>query len=91
MSLQDFKDNLRKIKEISTDYERFLKDRDNVELDIRNLKAKYSENKIEREVFSEYNKRLESLNRELEKIKQEVSNLCKKNNDIINDEMKNVI
>lgn len=90
MSLEDFKNNLKKIKEISFDYDRLFRDKENVELDVKNLKAKYSENKIERDVFSEYNKKLAGLNNELGKLREKVEILCRKNNDIINDELKNV-
>lgn len=90
MSLEDFKKNLMKIKETSEDYERLTKNKKNVELDIQNLKAKYRENRVERDVFSEYNKKLQTLNQELSEIREQVLKLCRKNSEILMDEMKNV-
>ncbi|MBI2105541.1 hypothetical protein HYT56_01755 [Candidatus Woesearchaeota archaeon] len=91
MSLQDLKNNLNKIRDISVEYERYMKEKDKIDLDIRNLKAKYRENKIERDVFSEYNKKLERVNNELVIIRHRIIALCRKNDDIINFEMKNVL
>ena len=91
MSLDDFKKNLIKIKEMSVDYDRFFNEKNSVELDIRNLKAKYREAKIEREVFSEYNKKLSSAENELAKVRERIMELCRKNSLILNDELKNVI
>ena len=91
MSLDDFKKNLIKIKEMSVDYDRFFNEKNSVELDIRNLKAKYREAKIEREVFSEYNKKLSSAENELARVREKIMELCRKNSLILNDELKNVI
>jgi RNA polymerase-binding transcription factor DksA len=91
MSLDDFKRNLEKVKELSSKYGLYKKEKEEIELDIKNLKAKYRENKVQREVFSEYNKKLEKVNGELDKLKEKVLGLCRKNSDIISDEMKNVI
>ena len=91
MSLDDFKKNLIKIKELSVEYDRFLNEKNSVELDIRNLKAKYREAKIEREVFSEYNKKLSSAENELARVREKIMELCRKNSLILNDELKNVI
>jgi len=91
MSLDDFKKNLIKIKEMSVDYDRFFNEKNSVELDIRNLKAKYREAKIEREVFSEYNKKLSSAENELARVRERIMELCRKNSLILNDELKNVI
>ena len=91
MSLDDFKKNLIKIKEMSVDYDRFFNEKNSVELDIRNLKAKYMEAKIEREVFSEYNKKLSSAENELARVRERIMELCRKNSLILNDELKNVI
>jgi hemerythrin-like domain-containing protein len=89
MSLIDFKKNLIKIKELSGDYDRIKNDKAKIELDIRNLKAKYQENKVEREVFGEYNKRLEGVNKELGELKEKVLKFCNKNSEIISEELKN--
>ncbi|MBI2507330.1 hypothetical protein HYV89_00060 [Candidatus Woesearchaeota archaeon] len=91
MSLEDFKKNLLKIREISVDYGRLIKDKEEIGLDIKNLKAKYREAKVEREVFSEYNKKLNAVEGELAKIREKVMEICRKNNLILNDEIKNVI
>ena len=91
MSLDDFKKNLIKIKEMSVDYDRFLNEKNSVELDIRNLKAKYREAKIERDVFSEYNKKLSAAENELARVRERIMELCRKNSSILNDELKNVI
>lgn len=91
MSLDDFKKNLAKIKEISVDYDRVMKQKNEIELDIRNLKAKYREAKIERDVFSEYNKKLSNAENELAELREKIMELCRKNSLILNDELKNVI
>ncbi|MAG45567.1 MAG: hypothetical protein CMH63_02225 [Nanoarchaeota archaeon] len=89
MSLSDFKKNLVKIKELGGDYDRMKKEKDKIGLDIRNLKAKYQENKVEREVFGEYNKKLEVVNKGLGEIKETVLKFCNKNSEIISEELKN--
>jgi len=91
MSLEDFKKSLMKIKEISVDYDIIMKQKNEIELDIRNLKAKYREAKVEREVFSEYNKKLNAVENELAKIREKIIDLCRKNSLILTDELKNVI
>ncbi|MBS3150766.1 hypothetical protein J4443_00080 [Candidatus Woesearchaeota archaeon] len=91
MSLDDFKKNLVKIKELSSDYDRVMKEKNEVELDIKNLKAKYREAKVEREVFSEYNKKLSKIDDELTEIRERVIGVCGRNSLILNDELKNVI
>lgn len=91
MSLEDFKKSLMKIKDISVDYERIMKQKNEIELDIRNLKAKYREAKVERDVFSEYNKKLGAVESELAKVREKIIELCRKNSLILNDELKNVI
>lgn len=91
MSLEDFKKSLIKIKEISVDYDIIMKQKNEIELDIRNLKAKYREAKVEREVFSEYNKKLNAVENELAKIREKIIDLCRKNSLILTDELKNVI
>lgn len=90
MSLEDFKKNLIRIKDLSGDYERLSKEKERVELDVKNLKARYKENKVEREVFGEYNKKLESLSRELGEIREKVLKFCNKNSEILGEELKNV-
>ena len=91
MSLEDFKKNLARIKEISADYETILERKNGIELDIRNLKAKYREAKVERDVFSEYNKKLGNAENELAEVREKIMELCRKNSLILNDELKNVI
>ena len=91
MSLEDFKKNLVRIKEISADYEEIIKRKNEIELDLRNLKAKYREAKVERDVFSEYNKKLGAAENELAEVREKIMDLCKKNSLILNDELKNVI
>lgn len=91
MSLEDFKKNLVKIKDISSDYDRLMKQKNEIELDIRNLKAKYREAKVERDVFSEYNKKLNLVDGELAELREKMMELCRKNSLILNDELKNVI
>lgn len=88
MSLEDFKKNIVKIKELSADYETLLERKNNADLEIRNLKIKYRESKIERDIFGEYNKKLGSITKELDKRREEISKLCKKNSDIIGEELK---
>ena len=68
-----------------------MKQKNEIELDIRNLKAKYREAKVEREVFSEYNKKLNAVENELAKIREKIIDLCRKNSLILTDELKNVI
>ena len=58
MSLDDFKKNIEKIKELASEYSRLMKEKNDLILSIKNLKTKYGENKVEREIFSEHNKRL---------------------------------
>lgn len=91
MSLEDFKKNLAKIKDLGPGYWRLMKQKNEIELDIRNLKAKYREAKIEREVFSEYNKKLNAVDDELTGLQEKVKEICRKNSQILNDELKNVI
>ena len=91
MSLDDFKKNLAKVKDISADYDRAMKQKNEIELDIRNLKAKYREAKIERDVFSEYNKKLSNAENELGSLREKIMELCRKNSLILNDELKNVV
>lgn len=91
MSLDDFKKNLIRIKDISVDYDRVLKQKNEIELDIRNLKVKYREAKIERDVFSEYNKKLGNAENELNDLHEKIMELCRKNSLILNDELKNVV
>ncbi len=91
MSLEDFKKSLMKIKDLSVDYDRIINQKNEIELDIRNLKAKYREAKVEREVFSEYNKKLSVAENELVKVREKIMELCRKNSLILNDELKNVI
>jgi len=91
MSLDDFKKGLMKIKDISADYDRIMKQKNEIELDIKNLKAKYRDAKVEREVFSEYNKKLYAAEDELTKVREKIIELCRKNSLILNDELKNVI
>ena len=55
------------------------------------MKVKYREAKIEREVFSEYNKKLSTAENELAKVREKINELCRKNSLILNDELKNVI
>ena len=90
MSLNDFKKNLVKIKGFSGDYNRLMKEKQKIELDIKNLKAKYRENKVQREVFGEYNKNLDSVSLELSKIREKILKICSKNSEIITDELKDV-
>ena len=89
--IDEFKTNLMKIKNLSSDFEKYLNDKNKIELDLRNLKAKYRQNKVERDVFSEYNKRLESVNNELNKVRDKILSFCNKNREIINNELKNAI
>ena len=89
--IDEFKTNLMKIKNLSSDFEKYLNDKNKIELDLRNLKAKYRQNKVERDVFSEYNKRLESANNELNKVRDKILSFCNKNREIINNELKNAI
>ena len=89
--IDEFKTNLIKIKNLSSDFEKYLNDKNKIELDLRNLKAKYRQNKVERDVFSEYNKRLESVNNELNKVRDKILSFCNKNREIINNELKNAI
>ncbi|MBI5803078.1 hypothetical protein HY448_00100 [Candidatus Pacearchaeota archaeon] len=91
MSLDDFKKNLARIKDISADYDRVFKQKNEIELDIRNLKVKYREAKIERDVFSEYNKKLSNAENELNDLREKIMELCRKNSLILNDELKNVV
>lgn len=91
MSLEDFKKNLARIKEISVDYDAIFKRKNEIELDIRNLKVKYREAKVERDVFSEYNKKLGAVENELAEVREKIMELCRKNSLILNDELKNVI
>ncbi len=91
MSLDDFKKNLAKIKEIGAEYELLMNRKNEIELDIRNLKAKYREAKIERDVFSEYNKKLNDVDNGLAKVRERIMELCKKNSLILNDELRDVI
>jgi len=91
MSLDDFKENLEKIKVLSADYDRLIKKKEGIDLSIRNLKAKYRENKIEREIFSEYNKEIDSLSKDIQTARDEILKLIYKNSIIISEEMKDVI
>lgn len=91
MSLEDFKKNLARIKDISVDYDRIMNLKNEIDLDIRNLKVKYRDAKVERDVFSEYNKKLNAAEYELAKIREGIMELCRKNSLILNDELKNVI
>ena len=91
MSLDDFKKNLIRVKDISVDYDRLMKQKNEIELDIRNLKAKYREAKVERDVFSEYNKKLSAAEEGLSELRGKIMELCRKNSLILNDELKNVV
>ena len=91
MSLDDFKKNLEKVKETSSEYDLLVKQKNEIELNIKNLKAKYREAKIEREVFSEYNKKLNEVDNGLTKLREKIMDLCRKNSMILNDELRNVI
>ncbi len=91
MSLEDFKKNLARIKDVSAEYDTLMKQKNEIELDIKNLKAKYREANVERDVFSEYNKKLGNVDSELAKIREKIMELCRKNSMVLNDEMKNVI
>ncbi|MEK6856831.1 MAG: hypothetical protein AABX49_02330 [Nanoarchaeota archaeon] len=91
MSLDDFKKNLEKVKETSSEYDLLAKQKNEIELNIKNLKAKYREAKIEREVFSEYNKKLNEVDNGLTKLREKIMDLCRKNSMILNDELRNVI
>lgn len=91
MSLEDFKKNLARIKDISAEYDTLMKQKNEIELDIKNLKAKYREANVERDVFSEYNKKLGNVDSGLAKIRERIIELCRKNSMVLNDEMKNVI
>ena len=90
MSLNDFKKNLEKIRSLSEDYGKLMKEKEKIELDLRNLKAKYRENQVERDVFSEYNKNLKKVMRDLGELREEVMKLCEKNSGIIGEELKDV-
>lgn len=89
MSLDDFKKNIEKIKELASDYDRLMNEKNEINLSIKNLKTKYGENKVEREVFSEYNKRLISVNKEISEIRDNVLKMIYKNDMIISEELKN--
>ena len=91
MSLDDFKNNLGKIKELSSDYDRLVSEKLELDLTIKNLKSRYSDNKVQRDVFSDYNKKMEFLVKEISRIRDNVLQLIYKNGMIISEEMKNVL
>ena len=91
MSLDDFRKNIEKIKELASEYSRLMNEKNEIVLNIKNLKTKYGENKVEREIFSEHNKRLISVNKEISEIRDNVLKIIYKNGMIISEETKNVV
>tara|TARA_Y100000034_G_C6745709_1_gene331204 strand:+ start:197 stop:475 length:279 start_codon:yes stop_codon:yes gene_type:complete len=91
MSLKNIRDNFNKVKEESGDYSSLLKEKKEIDTEVKTLKNKYKEGGVGKEVFSQYNKKLSEIESKLKSIKEKVGNLSKKISEEIDTELQDVV
>ncbi|MBU2639157.1 MAG: hypothetical protein KKG75_00440 [Nanoarchaeota archaeon] len=90
MSLKKIKDSFDKIKKFGEEYSNLNKDRSQAETKVKELKNQYKEGGVGKDVFSHHNKKLQELDKKMNKIRDEVFKLVQEINQDLHKEMQDV-
>ena len=91
MSFKKIKDNFDKIKELGKEYSDSDKEMIVLETKVKELKNKYKEKGVGKEVFSGYNKNLMELKENLDKAREKVAKLVEDINTDLQEELQDAI
>ena len=90
MSLKKIKDNFGKIKKFGGEYSSLSKERNQVETRVKELKNQYKEGDVGKDVFSTHNKKLQELDKKMDKIRDDVFKLIQEVNQELQKELQDV-
>lgn len=91
MSFKKIKNCFDKIKEEGDGYFNLEKEKNNIELKIKELKSKYKEEDIDKNIFSNYNRTLLDLNKKMEKVESNIISLSQEIDKNLQEELQDVI
>lgn len=91
MSFKKIKETFDKIKEEGSDYFNLEKEKETIELKIKELKSRYKEGDIDKDIFSNYNKKLLELSKRMEKIGSNIVSLSQEIDKNLQEELQDAI